>query len=146
MSAPAALACAKLLFPEVRSQDSTQPQQLRPEVDEANREEANLIDAATRGAGQAGLMVAQMVAIIIAFVSFVALLDALVAFLATLVGLEGWSFEWLLGKAFTPVSYVMGVEWEECELVGKLIGIKTVVNEFIAYQKLGRVKDHLSPR
>ena len=45
-----------------------------------------------------------------------------------------------------PVSYVMGVEWTECELVGKLIGIKTVVNEFIAYQRLGRVKDRLSPR
>lgn len=42
----------------------------------------------------------------------------------------------------------MGVPWEECEDVGTLIGLKTVVNEFIAYQKLGEYKDEnrLSPR
>jgi pyrimidine nucleoside transport protein len=31
----------------------------------------------------------------------------------------------------------MGVDWSECELVAKLVGVKTIVNEFIAYQKLG---------
>ena len=67
---------------------------------------------ATRGAASAGVLVVQMIAIIVAFVSFVALLDALVEFLAQLVGLDGWSFEWILGKIFMPVSYVMGVEWQ----------------------------------
>jgi len=98
---------------------------------------------ATRGAASAGVLVVQMIAIIVAFVSFVALLDALVEFLAQLVGLDGWSFEWILGKIFMPVSYVMGVEWQECEKVGQLVGIKTVINEFVAYKRLSDVKDQL---
>lgn len=47
-----------------------------------------------------------------------------------------------------PLSYLMGIPWDECEDVGTLIGLKTVVNEFIAYQKLGELKlaNRLSPR
>ena len=36
-----------------------------------------------------------------------------------------------------PVVFMMGVSWDECETVAQLVGIKTIVNEFIAYQKLG---------
>ena len=50
---------------------------------------------------------------------------------------EYLTFDWLLGKVFIPLAFIMGVEWEECEVVGHLIGIKTVVNEFIAYRQLG---------
>lgn len=39
-----------------------------------------------------------------------------------------------------PLSWIMGVPWKECEDVGYLIGIKTVVNEFIAYKELGVYK------
>lgn len=39
-----------------------------------------------------------------------------------------------------PLSWVMGVPWEHCEEVGTLIGLKTVVNELIAYQKMGEFK------
>lgn len=39
-----------------------------------------------------------------------------------------------------PLSWLMGVPWKDCEDVGTLIGLKTVVNEFIAYQKLGEFK------
>lgn len=35
----------------------------------------------------------------------------------------------------------MGVPWDECEYVGTLIGLKTVVNEFVAYQRLGEYKN-----
>lgn len=47
-----------------------------------------------------------------------------------------------------PLSWLMGVPWNECEDVGTLIGLKTVVNEFVAYQKLGQFKEvgKLSPR
>jgi pyrimidine nucleoside transport protein len=39
-----------------------------------------------------------------------------------------------------PLSWIMGIPWSECEDVATLIGLKTVVNEFIAYQKLGELK------
>ena len=49
-------------------------------------------------------------------------------------------FQLILAKAFIPLSWIMGVPWEECEKVGVLIGLKTTVNEFIAYQRLGEFK------
>ena len=49
------------------------------------------------------------------------------------------TFEWLLGKAFMPLAWLMGVSWSECETVGTLLGVKTVANEFIAYNRLGTV-------
>ena len=39
-----------------------------------------------------------------------------------------------------PLSWMIGIPWEECEDVATLIGLKTVVNEFVAYQKLGEFK------
>lgn len=39
-----------------------------------------------------------------------------------------------------PLSWIMGVPWEHCEDVGTLIGLKTVVNELVAYQKMGEFK------
>jgi pyrimidine nucleoside transport protein len=41
---------------------------------------------------------------------------------------------------FIPLAWVMGVEWKDCEDVARLIGVKTVVNEFIAYEQLGKLK------
>ena len=43
----------------------------------------------------------------------------------------------ILGYLLMPVVYLMGVEWQDCALVGQLIGTKTIVNEFVAYMKLG---------
>lgn len=40
-----------------------------------------------------------------------------------------------------PLSWIMGVPWDECEKVGMLIGLKIVVNELIAYQRMGELKD-----
>ena len=39
----------------------------------------------------------------------------------------------------------MGVEWEQCEDVAELIGLKTIVNEFVAYEQLGRLKEDGKP-
>jgi len=49
------------------------------------------------------------------------------------------SFEYLLGKIFIPLAYIMGVPSMDCENVARLIGIKTIVNEFAAYQRLGEL-------
>lgn len=46
----------------------------------------------------------------------------------------------ILAKVFMPLSWIMGVPWEHCEDVGTLIGLKTVVNEMIAYQRMGEYK------
>jgi len=45
-----------------------------------------------------------------------------------------------MSKVFIPLAWVMGVEWQECEAVAELIGVKTIVNEFVAYEQLGKLK------
>lgn len=49
-------------------------------------------------------------------------------------------FQWILSKVFIPVSLLIGVEWDDREQVANLIGLKTVVNEFVAYKKLSEYK------
>lgn len=46
----------------------------------------------------------------------------------------------MLGKLFIPVVWLMGVDPEDCEKVATLVGLKTVVNEFVAFQRMGELK------
>lgn len=135
MSAPAALCYSKLFYPETEKSLTS--------FDNIKLEKSNdsgLMDAASKGALAGIPMVLGIIANIIAFVSFIALINALLSWLGYLVGYEALTFELILSKVFMPLSWIMGVPWDKCEDVGTLIGLKTVVNEFIAYQKLGEFK------
>ena len=144
MSAPAALACAKILYPEVEVSKTNKNIDLEKKD---NKSESNVIDAATRGASSAATIVLQITAIVIACIAFVAFLNSVVTYLGILVGFDkDFTFDYILGKIFIPLAYIMGIEWKECEEVGLLIGMKTAVNEFIAYRNLGLIMDKLSPR
>ena len=106
MSAPAALAAAKLLLPETDHEEE--------EYDEENGERrrrpssfqmssmtencGNLLDAATQGASSAALLVINITAIVVAFIAFVAFLNAIVGFFGGLIGFPDTTFESLLGK------------------------------------------------
>lgn len=48
--------------------------------------------------------------------------------------------ELLLGYCFMPISYIMGVPWTECQAVGRLIGIKTIINEFAAFKEMNAIE------
>jgi len=146
MSAPAALASAKLLLPEteIMSEDQESPEPTgNGEEDQNNiqlasiNSSSNLIEAATQGASSAAMLVLNITAIVVAFIAFVAFLNSLCSFFGGLIGHPEITFEWLLGYAFVPLAFIMGVDISECHMVGKLIGIKTVANEFIAYRELG---------
>ena len=103
---------------------------------------------AVRGSSEAAYTVINIGAIVIALIAFVAFLDGLLSFFMGLIGFPYVTFEWLLGKIFMPLAWMMGVTWDECETVGMLIGKKTVLNEFIAYRELGTIirNCELSPR
>ena len=169
MSAPAALAAAKLLLPETKKRPSSSLRSGGGGLDDeeanggddadresfrlspshsGNQEDKNLLSAATSGAINAATLVLNITAIVIAVIAFVAFLDAVVAFLAGLVGFPQLTFQTILGYAFMPLAFIMGVEWAECHTVGTLIGIKIVANEFIAYRQLGILIEAqaLSPR
>jgi CNT family concentrative nucleoside transporter len=56
------------------------------------------------------------------------------------------SFGGLLGLALGPLAWLLGVPWPDAMTVGEMLGIKTVLNEFLAYQSLGALRSSLDPR
>ncbi len=136
MSAPAALVISKIMIPE-RDTPLT-AEEGRAELKSGD---VNVIDAAANGAVEGLKLAVTIGAILLAFVSIIGMLDSLLAYFNT-------SFEGITGYAFAPVAFVMGVPYDDCIEVGKLLGIKVVFNEFISYQKLKHYVDAgaLSPR
>jgi CNT family concentrative nucleoside transporter len=64
------------------------------------------------------------------------------------VGLHTLSLEWLLGLLLAPLAFLMGVPWQDAAQVGSLLGVKTVLNEFLAFQQLSQLIESgaLQPR
>ncbi|KAG8222825.1 hypothetical protein J437_LFUL005031 [Ladona fulva] len=131
MSAPAALCYSKLFYPETEKTKTKSK-----DVTVIKGEETNVLDAAATGATNATSLILGIIANMIAFVSFVAFLNGVLSWFGSLVGASELSFEWILAKVFIPLAWLLGVAPEECENVAILMGLKTMVNEFVAYQKL----------
>ncbi len=141
MSAPAAIGFAKLMIPE-----DGQPATMGGAAIEVRRESVNVIDAAAKGASDGLVLALNVGALLIAFVALIYLLDGLLGALGGLVGLPGLSFGGLLGLALAPVAFLLGVPWADAPAIGEMLGVKTVLNEFIAYQMLADAREALSPR
>ncbi|CAH2056454.1 unnamed protein product, partial [Iphiclides podalirius] len=143
MSAPAALCYAKLMLPETR-RSLTTVENIQP----VEIEDQSALSAATRGATNGVSLILNIIANLVAFVAFIAFLNGVLGYCGGLLGDPDINLEWIFGKVFIPLCWLMGVPWEECEHVGTLVGLKTVVNEFVAYQRMGEMKKAglLSPR
>jgi len=144
LSAPAAILIAKVMMPETdepaRAGGHDEPIVTQKTV--------NVIDAAAAGAIDGLKLGAFVGAMLIAFVAGVAVLNGALALAGGWLGVEGVTFQRVLGVLLAPLAFVMGIPWSEAREVGSLLGIKTVLNEFLAYQELGvLVADGaLSPR
>ena len=131
ISAPAALAIAKVMQPEVdKSQTRGRVQAAIP------RTATNVLEAAAIGATDGMKLVLNVAAMLIAFLAMIAMFNALVGWIGSWFGLA-WSLEAALAYLFAPLAWVMGIPAEDCLKAGQLLGVKTVANEFIAYQQLG---------
>ena len=144
MSAPAALVVAKLMVPE-----EGEPETAGRLDFEVEKPDVNVIDAAARGASEGLHLALNVGAMLLAFLAMVYLLNAGIGWAGGLVGVDGLTMEGILGRILAPVAWLMGVEWRDAVVVGQLMGVKTVLNEFVAYlqlsQLLGAGSD-LSPR
>jgi CNT family concentrative nucleoside transporter len=132
LSAPAGILIAKVMVPETEV-----PETAGGAGALDARSSVNVIDAAAEGA-VAGLRLAAYVgAMLLAFVALIAMANDGLSGLGTLVGLTDLSFQKLLGWLLAPLAFLMGVPWADAPEVGALLGLKTVINEFVAYQQLG---------
>ncbi|GET43144.1 Na+-dependent nucleoside transporter [Microseira wollei NIES-4236] len=134
MSAPAALAISKLLYPETESSDTAGTVKLKVE-----RIYDNGIDAAAAGASDGMKLVLNVVAMLIAFLGLLAMFNAFLGWIGTQIGLTQLSLEGIFSVLLAPVAWLMGVPWAECGQVGILLGKKTILNEFIAYLDLKKL-------
>jgi len=144
MSAPAALVVAKLMIPETGEPVSDPDGGMELETPDVN-----VIDAAARGAAEGLKLSLNIAAMIIAFLALIHLLDGMVGWAGTLVGLEGLTLSGMLGRALQPVAWMVGVPWADAAEVGRLVGLKTVLNEFVAFLELAGMLEGgggLSPR
>ncbi len=134
ISAPAAVAIAKLMKPE-----TGKPETANTHVALARQDTHNGLEAAARGASEGMQLVLNIVAMLIAFIGLVALANQFVGWLDRVAnGSEAgfWSLQAAVGALFRPVVWLMGVSWTETAVVGQLMGLKTVLNEFVAYLEL----------
>ena len=141
MSAPAALVCAKVMIPETDRSETVG-------VLKANLEKttSNVIDAAAAGAGDGLKLALNVGAMLLAFIALVAMFNSVLSSLGGVFSYPQLSIELIVGYLFSPISFLIGVPWEECRQVGALLGKKLILNEFVAYLDLQGQLDTLSPR
>lgn len=131
MSAPAALACAKIVIPETEKPlTGAHVKMVNEKID------ANVIDAAARGASEGLQLAFNVAAMLLAFIALIAMVNALLQGSCRLLHLPVVSLEQVMALAGWPLAWVMGVPTAECWAVGRLIGVKTVLNEFVAYLQM----------
>lgn len=133
---------ASILFAYVMLPDDTQS----AEHAEPGRIYSSTMDAITRGTTDGLHIWLNVIAILIVLIAFVALLNLALLALPPVAGVP-LSLERVIGWFFAPLAWLMGIPWSEAPTAGSLLGIKTALNEFIAYLKLADLgPEALSPR
>lgn len=140
MSAPAALVVAKIMTPETEISHT-----LGDVTVDVPKPGVNIIDAACSGASDGLRLALNVAAMLIIAIAFVSLFNWAVGLAPHLSG-EPLSLERMLGWLCAPLALFMGVAWEDAQVVGMLIGKKTILNEFLAYQDLSAMQAQLSER
>jgi CNT family concentrative nucleoside transporter len=155
MSAPASLVIAKIIVPE--RELSLTKGQVRVGVP---RQGCNVIDAACNGAAVGLKLALNVGAMVLAFVCLIALINLgleqgqfLVVSLAKgseaakeMVQSSPLTFQRIMGWLFYPFAWLMGIQSNDVFKISSLLGEKTVLNEFIAYMDLVKLRDQLNSR
>jgi CNT family concentrative nucleoside transporter len=154
MAAPGALVISKIVWPE------TEISETRGKVlVEVKREDANLVGAMARGASDGLKIGFNVIAMLIGFIAIIALVDYVLGktgfFLATYlnmgldfinIDLKTLSLSQILGALFSVFAWAMGVPHKDIQTAGSLMGTKMVVNEFVAYLDLVKIKASMAPK
>ncbi len=141
MAAPGALVISKIIFPETEKSETEGEVKLSIE-----KTHANLVDAIASGASEGLKVGLNVIAMLIGFIALIALVDLGLGQLGGLINMPTLSMNLILGKVFSVFAFAMGVPAVDIEVAGALMGKKMVVNEFVAYLDMVKIKDTLSPK
>jgi len=132
ISVPAALLLAELMVPEKAPAQVATADDTAIAVAEPPR---SAMDAIAQGTREGVELLANVVAMLIVAVALVALANQLLALVSEPLGFK-LTFEQMLGWVFAPLAWFIGIPLNECAKAGSLLGIKTVLNEFVAFLQL----------
>ncbi|MGM8366032.1 NupC/NupG family nucleoside CNT transporter [Virgibacillus sp. W0181] len=140
MAAPSGLIIAKLFHPETEKVEEDESIEISKE-----NESSNVIDAASKGAGN-GLQIALIVgATLIAFVALIYMVNGFIGYVSGWFGFET-SLQQLLGYIISPLAFAIGIPWQDAVFAGSLLGEKIVLTEFIAFINFVDGIDQLSAK
>jgi CNT family concentrative nucleoside transporter len=140
MAAPATIVVAKMLMPETGEPLTMGTVRLKVE-----KTQSNVIEAAASGAGTGVQLALNVAGMLLAFIALIALLNALLGWIGGFTSLnticqayygKPLSLELLFGVVFQFVAFAIGVPWNDALNVGSLMGVKLVLNEFVAYLRM----------
>jgi CNT family concentrative nucleoside transporter len=141
MTAPGTLLLAKILVPETETPQTAGTVKL-----DVPRTDANIVGAAARGTGEGLHLALNVAAMLISFLALVGLVNWVLGGIGGLVGYPQLTLELILGRVLQPLAILMGVPVQDSQAIGSLLGTRTILNEFIAYQRLGDLKATLDPK
>ena len=130
ISVPAAVTVAKVMVPETGSPTGGQLAVANPD--------AGSMDAVTRGTLQGVELLINIVAMLVVLVALVHLVNTMLGVFPDMGG-RPLTLQRVLGGVMAPIVWCMGVPWQEAPVAGGLMGVKTILNEFLAYLELSRL-------
>lgn len=147
LAAPASIVASKLIVPETNHKPIDE--QLKIEGQPSH----NVLDAITTGTTEGLMLAVNVGAMLLVFTALIYMVNAALlsgpgtwfhlngAIKASTAGrFEGLTFTYILGQLFAPIAWLLGTPVKDITLVGELLGMKTMINEFVAYGELGNMR------
>jgi concentrative nucleoside transporter, CNT family len=139
LGAPAAVLVGQIMVPDPTDATTDRLDRTEPVAE-------STMDAIAKGATTGLALLLNMIAMLIVFVALVHLANALLGLLPQVAGTQ-ITLQRILGLIMAPVCWLIGIPWSQAATAGTLMGIKTVLNELIAYLQMSRLPaDALDPR
>jgi CNT family concentrative nucleoside transporter len=135
ISVPAALMLSELMVPDPTPLPGAAEPTADIVIDDPPHSSMDFIAQGTREGLE---LLVNVTAMLVVVVALVALANQLVGFVTAPFGAK-LTIEGMLGWAFAPLAWLIGIPWAECAKAGTLLGVKTVLNELIAYLQLGQI-------
>ena len=147
MTAPGTILIAKMLVPETEVPATAGT--VHMPADDLHKDD-NFIAAIVRGSIDGGQLAFNVAIMLLSFLALVGLVNGVMGSISNWAWTYGMHFPHSLGNALgtlaSPVAWIIGVPWNECQKIGNLLGTRAVLNEFVAYTQLGLWKSQLTPR
>ena len=145
MAAPGAIVISKILVPQTEDINKT------IEVSKENVG-SNVLDAISNGTGQGLKLAVNVAAMLLVFIAFIAMFNFIMIKIGAWTNLNDviaasthgnyteLSLQFILGYTFAPIMWLIGVPGADITMVGRLLGEKIIMTEFIGYVSLSELK------